>query len=378
MIGPTIGLLGGGQLGQMLILAGLPLGLRFVVWDPDPESPAGKLSTRHFCEPYDSRETHKEFARLSDLVTYEFENIPYPLVAELEQKVSLPQGSSLLSTCQHRIREKQTLQQLSIATAPFQSVASTGELEECLQKWQTPVLLKTCMGGYDGKGQRKVDKVADAEAAFQDLQGDQRELIAEGWLPFEREISSLVARSTTGEIHCFPVVENVHEAGILASSLVPARISEDLNRKALNITTQIAQGLQLHGMLAIEMFVMPDGQLLVNELAPRPHNSGHYTQDGTNVCQFEQHLRAICGWPLREPKLHSPTVMLNLLGEHISALQAWHLGLPAEAHLHWYGKAEARPGRKMAHLNLCAASLDEALEELEKWKLRSPPKGIYT
>ena len=173
-------------------------------------------------------------------------------------------------------------------------------------------------------------------------------------------------------------MENVHEAGILASSLVPARISEDLNRKALNIATQIAQGLQLNGMLAIEMFVMPDGQLLVNELAPRPHNSGHYTQDGTNVCQFEQHLRAICGWPLREPKLHSPTVMLNLLGEHIPALQAWHVGLPAEAHLHWYGKAEARPGRKMAHINLCAASLGEALEELEKWNLRSPPKRIYT
>jgi len=378
MMGPTIGLLGGGQLGQMLILAGLPLGLRFVVWDPDPGSPAGRLSTRHFCKPYDSKETLEEFARNSDLVTYEFENIPYPLVAELEQKVSLPQGSSLLSICQHRIREKQTLQKLSIATAPFQSVASAGALEDCLQQWQTPVLLKTCMGGYDGKGQRKVDKVADAEAAFQDLQGDQRELIAEGWLPFEREISVLVARSTTGEIHCFPVVENVHETGILASSLVPARISADLNRKALHIATQIAQGLQLHGMLAIEMFVMPDGQLLVNELAPRPHNSGHYTQDGTNVCQFEQHLRAICGWPLREPKLHSPTVMLNLLGEHIPALQAWHAGLPAEAHLHWYGKAEARPGRKMAHLNLCAASLDEALEELEKWKLRSPPKGIYT
>ena len=331
MMGPTIGLLGGGQLGQMLILAGLPLGLRFVVWDPDPGSPAGKLSTRHFCEPYDSRETLEEFIRNSDLVTYEFENIPYPLVAELEQKVSLPQGSSLLSICQHRIREKQTLQKLSIATAPFQSVASAGALEECFQQWQTPVLLKTCMGGYDGKGQRKVDKAADAEAAFQDLKGDQRELIAEGWLPFEREISVLVARSTKGETYCFPVVENVHEAGILASSLVPARISEDLNRKARLIATQIAQGLQLNGMLAIEMFVMPDGQLLVNELAPRPHNSGHYTQDGTNVCQFEQHLRAICGWPLREPKLHSPTVMLNLLGEHIPALQAWHVGLPAEA-----------------------------------------------
>ena len=378
MMGPTIGLLGGGQLGQMLILAGLPLGLRFVVWDPDPGSPAGTLSNRHFCEPYDSRETLEEFARNSDLVTYEFENIPYPLVAELEQKVSLPQGSSLLSICQHRIREKQTLQKLSIATAPFKSVASAGALEECLQQWQTPVLLKTCMGGYDGKGQRKVDKVADAEAAFKDLQGDQRELIAEGWLSFEQEISVLVARSTKGEIHCFPVVENVHEAGILASSLVPARISEDLNRKARLIATQIAQGLQLNGMLAIEMFVMPDGQLLVNELAPRPHNSGHYTQDGTNVCQFEQHLRAICGWPLREPKLHSPTVMLNLLGKHIPAIQAWHAGLPAEAQLNWYGKAEVRPGRKMAHLNLCAASLDEALEELENWHFRSPPKRIYT
>ena len=171
MMGPTIGLLGGGQLGQKLILAGLPLGLRFLVWDPDPGSPAGKLSTRHFCEPYDSRETLEEFARNSDLVTYEFENIPYPLVAELEQKVSLPQGSSLLSICQHRIREKQTLQKLSIATAFFKSVASAEALEECLQQWQTPVLLKTCMGGYDGKGQRKVDRVADAEAAFQDLKG---------------------------------------------------------------------------------------------------------------------------------------------------------------------------------------------------------------
>ena len=378
MMGLTIGLLGGGQLGQMLILAGLPLGLRFVVWDPDPGSPAGKLSTRHFCEPYDSRETLEEFARNSDLVTYEFENIPHPLVTELEQKVPLPQGSSLLSICQHRIREKQTLQQLSIATAPFQSVASTGELEECLQKWKTPVLLKTCMGGYDGKGQRKVDKIADAAAAFQDLQGNKRELIAEGWIPFEREISVLVARSTKDEIICFPVVENVHEAGILASSLVPARISKDLNRKSRSIATQIAQGLQLHGMLAIEMFVMPDGQLLVNELAPRPHNSGHYTQDGTNVCQFEQHLRAICGWPLREPKLHSPTVMLNLLGEHVPTLQAWHVAMPAEAHLHWYGKAEARPGRKMAHLNLCAVSLEDALEKIENWKLRSHSKGIYT
>ena len=146
---------------------------------------------------------------------------------------------------------------------------------------------------------------------------------------------------------------------------MPTRISVDLNRKARNIAILIAQGLQLHGMLAIEMFAMPDGQLLVNELAPRPHNSGHYTQDGTNICQFEQHLRAICGWPLREPKLHSPTVMLNLLGEHIPALESWHVSLPAEAHLHWYGKAEARPGRKMAHLNLCAASLEGALKDLE-------------
>jgi 5-(carboxyamino)imidazole ribonucleotide synthase len=150
-----------------------------------------------------------------------------------------------------------------------------------------------------------------------------------------------------------------------------------VSRKTQAIAVQVAQELQLHGMLAIEMFVMPNDQLLVNELAPRPHNSGHYTQNGTNVCQFEQHLRAICGWPLRAPKLHSPTVMLNLLGEHIPTLQSWYPSLPAEAYLHWYGKADVRPGRKMAHLNLCAASLEEALRNLEKWKLRSAPKGTY-
>ena len=172
MMGPTIGLLGGGQLGQMLILAGLPLGLRFFVWDPDPGSPAGKLSTRHFCVRYDSSEILEEFARLADLVAYEFENIPHPLVAELEQRVSLPQGSYLLSICQHRIREKQILRHLSIATVPFQSIDSSRAVAECHQKWKAPVLLKTCMGGYDGKGQRKVDKAADAKAACQDLKGD--------------------------------------------------------------------------------------------------------------------------------------------------------------------------------------------------------------
>ena len=371
MMGPTIGLLGGGQLGQMLILAGLPLGLRFVVWDPDPGSPAGKLSNRHFCEPYDSRETLEEFARNSDLVTYEFENIPYPLVAELEQKVSLPQGSSLLSICQHRIREKQTLQKLSIVTAPFKSVASAGALEECLQQWQTPVLLKTCMGGYDGKGQRKVDKVADAEAAFKDLQGDQRELIAEGWLSFEQEISVLVARSTKGEIHCFPVVENVHEAGILASSLVPARISEDLSRKARLIATQIAQGLQLHGMLAIEMFVMPDGQLLVNELAPSPHNSGHYTLDACDTSQFDQVVKILLGFNTCKPKLLSPVVMFNLLGDiwFDNLNPNWNKALMTPgSKLYLYGKLEPRIGRKMGHINILNNSLDEAIKLSESCK----------
>lgn len=371
----TVGILGGGQLGQMLILAGLPLGFRFVVWDPDPASPAGKLAEHHFCAPFDCRETLTAFAGVADRVTYEFENVPRQLVEELERRVDLPQGSHLLATCQHRLREKQALQRLGIGTAPFRAVSDEQAVLDCLQDWGTPLLLKTCEGGYDGKGQVRVSCPAEAESAWQALGAGARELISEGWVAFEREVSVLVARSTVGEIACFPIVENVHEAGILALSIVPARISEAQRQQAEAIAIRIATGLQLHGLLAVEMFALPSGDLLVNELAPRPHNSGHYTQDGTNVCQFEQHLRAIQGWPLVLPLLYSPTVMLNLLGEHVPALEHWWTQMPASARLHWYSKETARKGRKMAHLNLTSVTVEEALSQLEEWNLRPLPEG---
>ncbi|WP_010272657.1 5-(carboxyamino)imidazole ribonucleotide synthase [Paenibacillus senegalensis] len=368
--GSTIGLLGGGQLGRMITLAGRHMGYRFVTLDPTEDSPCGQVADKQVVAAYNDQQAAAELAHLSDVITYEFENVNAGVAQMLESSSYVPQGSRLLYITQHRLREKQAIEQAGVKVAPYEAAGSAAELKQAISRLGLPCVLKTATGGYDGKGQRVIRERREAEAAFAELAAPGVELVLEKFIAFEKEISVIAARNARGEIRVFPVSENVHVDNILHLSIVPARINAETERKAQAMARQIAEHLQVVGLLAVEMFLGANGELFVNELAPRPHNSGHYTMEACATSQFEQHVRAICNLPLGSTELLKPVVMVNVLGEHVQPLLDWMSAQTEEVpglaiKIHLYGKHEIKAKRKLGHVNLLCDQADTALEWVE-------------
>ncbi|MCZ8519645.1 MULTISPECIES: 5-(carboxyamino)imidazole ribonucleotide synthase [Paenibacillus] len=370
--GAVIGVLGGGQLGRMLALAGRAMGYRFVTLEPTPDSPCGQVADRQIVAAYDDAQAAQQLAEEADVITYEFENVDAGVTELLMRQSYVPQGSELLYTTQHRLREKRAIEAAGVKVAPYAEVASAAELREAVQRFGTPCVLKTATGGYDGKGQWVIRTLDEVDEAYETLSRAKTELVLEQFIRFEREISVIAARSPRGEVKAFAPAENIHVNNILHLSIVPARAPEKVLRQAEEMALQIAEKLDVIGLIAVEMFLTAEGELYVNELAPRPHNSGHYTMEACRTSQFEQHVRAVCNLPLGDPSLMAPVVMVNVLGEHVAPLLEWiqkpesQTEVPGvTAKLHLYGKVEAKAGRKMGHVNLLGGTAEEAFRWIE-------------
>jgi 5-(carboxyamino)imidazole ribonucleotide synthase len=348
--GATIGILGGGQLGRMLALAAARLGLHCHIYSPDKDSCAFEVVRTSTCASYDDETALGRFAGSVDVITYEFENVPATTAAYLAKRKPVLPDPHVLEITQDRLIEKNFVSELKIATAPYASVHSASQLADGVAKVGLPAVLKTRQFGYDGKGQAKIAKGGDANAAWRSLKNEP--CILEGFINFEREVSVIAARSADGKVECFEVTENVHRDHILHTSKVPAKVTPAVEKEARAIATRIAKAFDYVGVFAVELFVVRAGRkfaLLVNEIAPRVHNSGHWTIDGATVSQFEQHIRAVAGWPLAKPiRLGRKVEMTNLIGAEANDAQHW-LTVPGTS-LHLYGKGEARPGRKMGHV----------------------------
>lgn len=366
--GSTLGMLGGGQLGRMFTIAARTMGYEVVVLDPDKDSPAGKLATTHICADYSDQAALDKIAKSCAAVTTEFENIPVSTLEALAKTCPVRPGAQAVTIAQDRIHEKNFLKNNAFPMAPFAVVHSLKELQQGIKKIGTPAILKVARFGYDGKGQFSINAVSDANKAWGKLQGET--CVLEQRLPLDLEVSVVLARGLKGEISTYPVSENIHEDGILRVTVVPARIDNKLENKVTDMAKQIAIALDYVGIMAVEFFIS-NGKLLVNEIAPRPHNSGHYTLDACVTDQFEQQVRAVCGLPLGDSTLLSPVVMINMLGD------IWHNGRVPEwqkllnhpnVKLHLYGKKEARPGRKMGHFNVLSADINDALTLAEDLK----------
>ena len=348
----TIGVLGAGQLARMLALAGIPLGFKFLYVDPSPSSPASLLGEQ-IVAPFEDATALQKLAESSDLITYEFENIPVSVVRKLAQTRSVYPPPKALESSQDRLLEKQFFNQHGIATAPFYPVDDQPSLEQAITVLKLPLILKTRRLGYDGKGQFLVKSLEDAITAFKEL--GQKGIIAEGFVQFDRELSCIAVRGIDGATFFYPLVENFHHQGILRLSLAPALVhNTDLNLQASAQVGRILQALDYVGILAVEFFEK-EGKLIANEMAPRVHNSGHWTIEGAETSQFENHIRAVAGLPLGDPKPRGFSAMINLIGFMPDATKV--LKIPG-AHLHDYGK-EPRAGRKLGHLTIRADSLEE-------------------
>ncbi|WP_142847566.1 5-(carboxyamino)imidazole ribonucleotide synthase [Telmatospirillum sp. J64-1] len=345
--GSTIGIIGGGQLGRMTALAAARLGYRCHIFTPEREGPAEQVSHACTVAEYTDRAALEAFASSVDVVTFEFENIPAESVRLLAEHVAVRPGWNVLETAQDRLAEKRFFNGLGIETAPWREVTGPDSLAAAVADLGRPSVLKTTRLGYDGKGQVKITDGTDLAEAWASLKTDVA--VLEGFIHFEREVSVIVARGLDGAWACFDPVENRHVNHILDTTLAPAPISESLAEQAIGIARKAAESLELVGLLAVEMFVTKSGHLLVNEMAPRPHNSGHWTMDACLTDQFEQFVRAVCGLPLGSPERHSNAIMKNLIGDEVESWPA--LLQEPGAKLHLYGKAEARPGRKMGHVN---------------------------
>jgi len=359
--GATLGMLGGGQLGRMFTTAAQTMGYKVIVLDPDPHSPAGVIADQHLCAKYDDEEILESLARACDAVTTEFENIPASTLAYLESKTVVHPSSDALSKTQNRIIEKQFIASLGIAVAPFLPIRTEKDIEDVESHIQLPAILKVANFGYDGKGQVVCHSLKDIRQAFALL--NQAECVLEQRINLEREVSTVLARGQLGDISNFPIAENTHINGILHSTTVPSAISGQQAQIVMEIADKIAEGLNYVGTMAVEFFISKEGDIIVNEIAPRPHNSGHFTLDACETSQFEQQVRMLCNLPSGNCELKSPVVMLNILGDVWGSSEPhWHdlLSIPNNK-LHLYGKQEARPGRKMGHFNVLAASTKQAM-----------------
>ncbi|CAN7643849.1 5-(carboxyamino)imidazole ribonucleotide synthase [Phenylobacterium sp. LjRoot225] len=346
--GSTIGILGGGQLGRMLAEAASRLGFDVVVLERDADSPAGRVAVRTLVGAYDDPAALKALAEAADVVTYEFENVPAASVQALTALgLEVAPGPKALSVAQDRVDEKTFLNAQGVATVAFAEASTPAEAAAAAARIGVPCLMKTRREGYDGKGQRWVEHVAAAETVFEALGG--QPVIVEAPADFVRELSVIAARGRDGAIAAYPLAENHHEGGVLRRTLAPARVSVPLADQAERIAAKVLSGLDYVGVIGIELFELSDGRLLVNEIAPRVHNTGHWTQDGCEVDQFEQHIRAVAGWPLARARAVAQVEMLNLLGDEADAWLKF--AAEPETRLHLYGKREAKPGRKMGHIN---------------------------
>jgi 5-(carboxyamino)imidazole ribonucleotide synthase len=374
--GKIIGVLGGGQLGRMFAQAAERLGYRVHVYEPAHHSPAGEVSAVEINAPYTNVERLTDFVSGCDVVTYEFENIPVEPLWEIEKKAVLHPHWHVLEICQNRMREKTWLRKNGFPHVPFAEVEAGDDLEAAIRRIGLPCVVKTADFGYDGKGQIKVSD--DASTAKAVASFTKQRAVVEKYIDFKCELSVIVARTKDGAMKTFPVSENIHTKHILDFSIVPARISEHIRIEAETLARTIAGKLELVGLLAVELFLTDRSELLVNELAPRPHNSGHYTLDACRTSQFEQHVRAVADLPLGDTTLTSPVVMVNILGDawkwrdgQLVGEPDWAavLGDPA-AKLHLYGKSEPRPGRKMGHFTVQAATAELALEAARALKAK--------
>jgi len=344
--GAVIGILGGGQLGRMLSMAAARLGFRCHIYEPGAQPPAGHVAESVTTAPYEDETALRAFAAGVDVITYEFENIPTSALDLLEQHRPIRPGRRALAVSQDRLIEKAFLSEQGLMTAPFAAADDEVDLAEAIEEIGTPAILKTRRFGYDGKGQARIMTPADAGKALADMAG--APAILEGFVDFSHEISVIAARGLTGEIACFDPGENVHKDGILHTTTVPARLTQAQRTDAVLLAGKILNALDYVGVMGVELFVTPQG-LLVNEIAPRVHNSGHWTQDGCMIDQFEQHIRAVAGWPLGDGQRHSDMEMLNLIGSDVDKVPE--LAKDSANAIHLYGKAEVKAGRKMGHVN---------------------------
>lgn len=373
--GQTIGIIGGGQLGRMMALSAKANGFRIAVLDPTEDSPCGQVADVKIVSAYDDMNAIKQLASISDIVTYEFENISAEALDWLCENAYVPQGSHVLSQTQDRIKEKVAITKAGATVAPYAEIHATEDIYANIEALGFPAVLKTARGGYDGKGQYVIHNEADIEKAKELL--NHGACVLEKFIPFQKEISVIVFRNPNGETAFLPVGENVHKDNILHQTIVPARISKLASQTALEEAKKIADDFELVGTLAVEMFLGENDEIYINELAPRPHNSGHYSIEACETSQFEQHIRAVCNWPLASTELLKPAVMVNILGEHVEPLIQ---SIPAvtDWKVHLYGKAEAKFKRKMGHVTLLRDNVEEALREVEQsdiWQIAAEKIG---
>jgi len=359
--GATIGVLGNGQLGRMLAFAARRMGYRIHAFGPETNSPAGQVADRETVAAYDDLDAVRAFAKSVDAVTFEFENVSAEAANAAAQFAPVRPGPHVLHIAQNRAREKNFLQGRGLPVAPFAVVGSLAELHEAIVAIGCPCVLKTAGFGYDGKGQTKINKPSESDAAWNALGGG--EAVLEAFVDFELEISVIIARGTDGAFAHFGVIENAHENHILDMSVAPALVPPFVARRAVEVAREIADALEIVGVLCVEMFVTTGEEVIVNEIAPRPHNSGHLTIEACQTSQFEQQLRAVCNLPLGGTDFHQSAAMTNLLGDlWLPAAPPNFPALLAQpgVHLHLYGKAAPRPGRKMGHVTVLAPTPDEA------------------
>lgn len=344
-VGATIGILGGGQLGRMLAVAAARLGLKTHIFEPGTGAPAGDVAHRVTTASYTDEPALTAFGQTVDVITYEFENIPTSALDLLEKLAPIHPGRQALATSQDRLTEKTFLQDLGLNTAPFAAVTDAADLAAAMAAIGTPAILKTRRMGYDGKGQARIMSPQDADQALADMAG--APAILEGFIDFTHEVSVIGARGPDGAVACYDPGENVHEAGILRRTTVPATLTAGQRTDAVLIAARVLNALDYVGVLGVELFVTRAG-LIVNEIAPRVHNSGHWTQNGCTICQFEQHIRAVAGWPLGDGSRHSDVVMENLIGDDMDRVPDL---ARTDVAIHLYGKATVKAGRKMGHVN---------------------------
>lgn len=361
----TLGILGGGQLGRMFVTAARTMGYEVIVLDPDPQSPAGSLATEHVKAAYNDTAALDYLAEQCAVITTEFENIPVDALEYLSRFRPVYPSAQALAIAQNRIREKTFIQSLGLQTSTFVAIESEHDLTK-ITGMTFPAILKTATLGYDGKGQAVCANAQDAEKAFKEIKVA---CVLEQRINLQKEVSVVLSRNQQGEMFCFSVVENEHVNGVLDVTKAPAELSSQLTEKAISAAQKIAQGLNYCGVLAVEFFISTAGELLVNEIAPRPHNSGHFTLDACYSSQFEQQIRMICGLPSGNCQLHTPVAMLNLLGDiwPQTGEPDWNAVLEVDKScLHLYGKKQARPGRKMGHINFLSNDLSSAVINLKK------------
>lgn len=362
--GSTIGIVGGGQLGRMMAISAKEMGFKVGVLDPTNDCPAAQVADWHIESSYDDTFALEELARRTEVITYEFENVSVEALNAILPMSFIPQGTDLLAITQDRLLEKTFLETNNIVIAPYATIVSPTDIQDAIDGIGYPCVLKTTRGGYDGKGQYVLRSRADLALAMDLLR--EGTCVLEAWIPFEKELSILVAGNGQGQYTTFPVVENIHRNNILHETIAPANISADVIEEAERIARVIAEAVSLSGVLCVEMFLTKSGGLYVNELAPRPHNSGHYSIEACGMSQFDAHIRGVCGWPLEEKvSLLIDAVMVNVLGEKL--LESYHvIEKKANWKFHFYGKKESKKGRKMGHITILTEDVEGTLKEIKE------------